>query len=146
MGTRGHLCSVDSVFHLYVGSGVQAQALSLHHRHFYLLNELRGRLISDMVSPLPQPEDDSTVTPAALPSPATLFSRSVGKMRCAVSVLAPQSKTRMSSSGKAASQEPSALCWAILPTGHGPTLSSISAVSRICATLLPHSDPPAFPS
>lgn len=40
---------MDSVFHLYVGSGVQAQALSLHHRHFYLLNELRGRLISDMV-------------------------------------------------------------------------------------------------
>lgn len=63
-----------------------------------------------------------------------------------LSSFVPQSKTRMSSSGKAASQEPSALCWAILPTGHGPTLSSTSAVSRICATLLPHSDPPAFPS
>lgn len=57
----------------------------------------------------------------------------------------PQSKMK-SSSGKAASQEPSALCWAIRPTGPGPTLSSTSAVSRIYATPLPHSDPPAFPS
>ncbi|XP_076772864.1 uncharacterized protein LOC117724361 isoform X2 [Arvicanthis niloticus] len=56
-----------------------------------------------------------------------------------------ESKMR-SSSGKAASQEPSALCWAVRPTGHGPMLSGTSAVSRIYATLLPHIDPSAFPS
>lgn len=58
----------------------------------------------------------------------------------------PQSKRRMSSRGKAASQEPSALCWAMRPTGTGPMLSGTSAVSRIYAMLLAHSGPPAFPS
>lgn len=47
-------------------------------------------LLTQQVSPLPQPEDDSSVIPAALPSPATRFSQSARKMRCVASVLAPQ--------------------------------------------------------
>ncbi|NP_001392086.1 lymphocyte antigen 6G6e isoform b precursor [Mus musculus] len=55
-------------------------------------------------------------------------------------------RRRKSLSGKAASPEPSALCWAMRPTGHGPTLSGTSAVSRTYAMLPPHSHPPTFPS
>ncbi|CAO2609134.1 hypothetical protein LEMLEM_LOCUS14083 [Lemmus lemmus] len=51
-----------------------------------------------------------------------------------------------SSSGKAASLGPSALCWAVPPTGHSPMLSATSAVSRTCATLQPHSNSQAVPS
>nr|XP_048293848.1 lymphocyte antigen 6G6e-like isoform X3 [Myodes glareolus] len=51
-----------------------------------------------------------------------------------------------SSSGKAVSLGPSALCWAVPPTGHSPTLSATSAVSRTCATRQPRSHSQAAPS
>lgn len=137
------------------------------------LSSLTCSLLTQQVSPLPQTEGASTVTPAALPSPATLSQRSVRKTRCVVSVSAPQvgfwwdmallgvaphlsflpflppqpqhpsfvlqTEARRSLNGKAASQGPSALCWAAPPTGHGPTRFSTGAVSRTCATPLPHS-------
>lgn len=42
-----------------------------------------------------------------------------------------------SSSGRAASHGPSALCRAMPPTGHAPTLCGTTAVSRTCATQPP---------
>lgn len=59
------------------------------------------------------------------------------------SLFVPQSRVR-SSSGKAASQGPSALCRAMPPTGHAPMLCGTTAVSRTCATQPPCcSDSPA---
>lgn len=79
-------------------------------------------------SPLPAPSP--SIHPAFPAAPTALASFLPGPQH---SLFVPQSRVR-SSSGKAASQGPSALCRAMLPTGHAPMLCGTTAVSRTYAT------------
>ena len=85
-------------------------------------------LWSNGPSPGPSPSIYSVFPAAPQPLPPSCPGLSI--------LFVPQSRMR-SSNGKAASQGPSALCKATLPTGHAPTLCDTTAVSRTCATQPP---------
>lgn len=80
-------------------------------------------------------------TPLVLPSLLSLADHRPPRPRPQASAsqhrpFLPQSRVR-SSSGKAASPGPSALCLAMPPTGHAPTRCGTTAATRTCATRPP---------